>query len=209
MKMNILVTVNDRYVRPLLVMMDSLFQHQDGNRIRIYLMYSDVCSKNREKLREKAETHGAGFTEMFIEKDLFREYPAFRYFSQEMYYRLLCGKYLPEKEQRVLYLDPDILVENSLAELYQTDLEGKSIGAVEDYAVNHMLVSCKKRIGLPENVPYVNSGVILFDLDRMRRLFSAERMFSILEEKREVLSFPDQDLINLYFQGDIHYMDRG
>ncbi|MGY3703009.1 hypothetical protein BW731_04120 [Vagococcus martis] len=35
-----------------------------------------------------------------------------------MYYRLLCGDILPKTIKRVLYLDPDILVLNSLEELW-------------------------------------------------------------------------------------------
>ncbi|MGX6967197.1 glycosyltransferase [Vagococcus teuberi] len=35
-----------------------------------------------------------------------------------MYYRLLCGDILPKTIKHVLYLDPDILILNSLEELW-------------------------------------------------------------------------------------------
>lgn len=41
-----------------------------------------------------------------------------------MYYRLLASKFLPVELERILYLDPDILVLNPVSELYWTDLDG-------------------------------------------------------------------------------------
>jgi lipopolysaccharide biosynthesis glycosyltransferase len=41
-----------------------------------------------------------------------------------MYYRLLAYKFLPPDLERILYLDPDILVINPIRELYETDIDG-------------------------------------------------------------------------------------
>lgn len=206
--MNLLVTLNNRYVRPLMVMLDSFFQYHEGSSVIIYLLYSDLSVQNLKKIQKKIHSHGGRFRAVLVEEGVFGQAPVFRYFTKEMYYRLLCFRYLPEGEVRVLYLDPDILIQGSLAPLYHADLHGRTIGAVSDYAVNHMLSECKERIGIPKEVSYVNSGVLLFDLVKMRESFSLNRMYAILEEKKEALSFPDQDLINLYFAGDICYLER-
>ena len=50
-----------------------------------------------------------------------------------MYYRLLAPQLLPQllprQLHRVLYLDPDVLILNSLLPLWQMDLEGKLFAA--------------------------------------------------------------------------------
>ena len=59
-----------------------------------------------------------------VPEDLFAAAPVVRYYSRAMYYRLLAAQLLPAGVDRVLYLDPDILVINALRPLYDTDLEG-------------------------------------------------------------------------------------
>ena len=43
---------------------------------------------------------------------------------REMYFRRSAAKYLPESLDRILYLDPDIVVLGSVKELYETRLDG-------------------------------------------------------------------------------------
>lgn len=40
-----------------------------------------------------------------------------------MYYRLLAAEILPQDMERILYLDPDVLVINSLVPLWNMKLE--------------------------------------------------------------------------------------
>ena len=47
--------------------------------------------------------------------------------------RFLIPNMFPESVSRVLYLDSDILVIDDLRALWQTDLEGAVLGAVEDH----------------------------------------------------------------------------
>jgi lipopolysaccharide biosynthesis glycosyltransferase len=47
---------------------------------------------------------------------------------------LFLPQYLPESYKRVLYVDSDLLVEKHLAPLFEIDMQGKSLAAVEDWA---------------------------------------------------------------------------
>jgi lipopolysaccharide biosynthesis glycosyltransferase len=94
--------------------------------------------------------------------------------------------------ERVLYLDADMLVRRSLEELWSTDLEGASIGAVAD-------------IALPmghEGVPrgrYFNAGMLLIDVARARmHLPKLEARAHELKDSRLL----DQDALNVHFAGD-------
>lgn len=207
-RMNLLVTVDDNYVRPLRIMLDSFFRYHDGTGVTIYLFYTHVNEANRKILLEQIRKHAARFHAIEIKEDLFAGAPVFRYFPREMYFRLLCGKYIPKEEHRLLYLDPDILIFAPLTELYEANLQNKTIGAIPDYAVEHLMPECMRRLGFKKGERYVNSGVLLIDLDRMREVFDEEKMKAIVAEYGERFSFPDQDLINLYFKNDIRYLSR-
>lgn len=205
--MNILVTLNDNYIKPLYLMLESLFAHEKEP-MNIYLFYSDVSRENRKRLRRYIEARGSRFFPVRVADDVFGNAPVFRYFTKEMYYRILCGRLMPETEERVLYLDPDILIRGRISPLYEMDFSGKQIIGIEDYAVNHMLTEKKEAIGLGREDTYINSGVLLFDLKKMRERFVPEDFIRRLEQYRDVLSYPDQDMINLYFKGDIKLAER-
>lgn len=206
--MNILVTVDDNYIRPLNVMLDSFFHWNQKEAVTVYLFYERVSKENRNRLQKKMHSFGAKFKAIEIRKDFFADAPVLRYFPKEMYFRLLCAEYMPEKEKRVLYLDPDMLIFAPLHQLYHTNLHGKTIGAVPDFAVENLMPECMRKIGLKAGKRYVNSGMLLIDLERMRKEFSMEKAKKILEKYGNTFSFPDQDLINLYFENDIQYLKR-
>lgn len=199
--MNILVTLDDNYIRPLFLMLESLFCHEKQP-LDIYLFYSNVSKENRRRLSTYIKRQGSRFIPIFVEDNMFQNAPVFRYFTKEMYYRLLCSRLLPETEERVLYLDPDILIRGELGRFYEMDFQGKQLIGMEDYAINHMLHKKKEAIGFTKEECYINSGVLLFNLKKMREAFVLEDFIALLETYKDVVSFPDQDLINLYFKED-------
>lgn len=59
--MNILVTLNEKYIRPLFVMLDSLYAREAGA-VDLYLLYSDVSEESRERLQRYMAEHGGWFS---------------------------------------------------------------------------------------------------------------------------------------------------
>lgn len=204
--MNILVTVNSNYIRPLKVMLASFFTYHRKEE-SIYLLYSDVKDAELEELRKLIEENGSRFLPVRMEKNLLWDVPVFRYFTREMYYRLFAGMMFPG-EERMLYLDPDILIRGSLTSMYETDLEGNVLGGIGDVAVNTMFSAHKEKLGLCKEEQYINSGVLLMDLNKIRSCFHADEIGRVIKEKGEFLEYPDQDLINLIFRGRIKILER-
>lgn len=200
--MNILVTINDNYMLPLLIMLESLFNNET-EKMTIYLFYSDVSYKNRKRLDTYINKQGSSFISVYVEDEIFRNAPIFRYFTKEMYYRFLCSMLLPNTVERVLYLDPDILIRSSIYDFYCSEFNGKQLIGMEDYAANYLTPDKKYDIGMTKDMSYINSGVLLFNLNKMREVFNIDDFISILEKNRDKISFPDQDVMNLYFKNDI------
>jgi lipopolysaccharide biosynthesis glycosyltransferase/predicted O-methyltransferase YrrM len=93
---------------------------------------------------------------------------------------------------RTLYLDADILARGDIGRLWDTDLDGKSLGACPDvgFPLGHEEI---------ERGPYFNAGVLLMDLTGIRR--GAQRLRDIA---KSMLSskFAEQDAMNAHFRGD-------
>lgn len=204
--MNILVTVDSNYVRPLKVMLTSFFRFHDKEN-KIYLLYSNVNEIELGELRQLIERNGSCFYPVRVEESILSGVPVIRYFTKEMYYRLLSG-IIFTKEKRMLYLDPDILIRGSLLPLYETPLEGNVMAGIVDIAVNTILSDHKTKLGFGQEEQYINSGVLLFDLDEMRKCSILEDIKRVVEEKGDLLEYPDQDIINLLFREKIKVVER-
>lgn len=206
--MNILVTVDSNYVRPLKVMLTSFFTYHK-NENQIYLLYSNVKETELAELRNMIEERGSRFFPVRMEENLLSNVPVFRYFTKEMYYRLFAGVMFLGKD-KMLYLDPDILIRGSLEELYETDIEENVLAGVADYAINHMteLSMHKEELGMEEREQYINSGVLVLNLKELRKRFRGKDIERIVKEKGDLLLYPDQDIINLLFRGRIKVLER-
>ncbi len=204
--MNVVITVDDNYIRPALVMLESLFEHNKN--ARIWLLHSNVSEANLARLSEHISRQGGEFNDIRVDSELFAGAPVNKYFTKEMYYRLLIPALLPEGEQRALYLDPDIIVRDSIEEFYNSDFDGKMMIAVPDYLGDSYYPERKQNLGLSDEYHYINSGVLLFNIPLMRENFDLDGMFSFLQNCGLTLEFPDQDLINVYFKDQIKYAPR-
>ncbi len=109
--------------------------------------------------------------------------------------RIFLPELLPD-ESRVVYCDIDTLACRDLAELFAVDLRGKALGAVLEH-YSHAGSHFNERLGIPpEALGYFNSGVLVMDLDRFRRLGLTERVVRYAADRREALTCPDQDALN-------------
>ena len=177
--MNIVITVDDNYIRPALIMLESLFE-QNRTPMHIYLLHSNVCAENLSKLTRHVAALGGDFTDIRVDGALFEGAPVNKYFTKEMYYRLLIYRLLPE-EERALYLDPDIIIRGEIDGLYHMDFEGKMMIAIPDYLGDSYYPERKKNLGLGD---------------------------AFLAREGGRYEFPDQDLINVYFKDRIKYAPR-
>ena len=102
--------------------------------------------------------------------------------------RLALHRILPD-EERVLYLDVDTIVMFACDEIFDAGLDGNVIGGVRE----------PKRCLDP--FMYVNAGVLLMDLEKLRTGGFGDEMVEIANRRK--LNCPDQDAINLICQGRI------
>ncbi len=135
--------------------------------------------------------------------------PVARYWTPDVYLRYLAPDVLPASLERVLYLDCDLVVLDDIRPLWQTDLDGRALGAASDFPWDPDGSDAARRgaLGIALDRPYVNSGVLLLDLGRWRRDAIAPRLFDFAERHACDLVFPDQDALNAVLGGDIHLLD--
>jgi lipopolysaccharide biosynthesis glycosyltransferase len=120
--------------------------------------------------------------------------PSLPQVSVEMWLRCLLPQLLTDCE-RVLYLDCDTIVLSRLQELWEVDFNGASLAAVTS-PFNRGLRNWPRTLGLPHARAYFNSGVLLLNLEQLRRSGAMEQALAFGRETQLELRWPDQDALN-------------
>jgi lipopolysaccharide biosynthesis glycosyltransferase len=118
-------------------------------------------------------------------------------------YNVLAPLYLLGDETKALYMDADMVVTKDLSLLWETQLR-TPVGAVLDAHIVWMASPSMwrpwKEEGLEPLTPYLNTGLMLMNLDRWRAEKLTERTLAYLEKYE--LPCVDQDALNLVLRGD-------
>jgi lipopolysaccharide biosynthesis glycosyltransferase len=200
--MDIFFCINDAYVRQLCVAMVSVLENNRRRDIRFHILSGDLSdeSKNKiEKLKIKYKNFGVDYAAP--DTSLFKGLEnKIDYIPGEAWYRYAIADMFPNIG-RALYLDADLVVNKNLDRLYGADLDGYyAAGVVDKYVekINH-----KHVIGLAPNDLYVNSGVLLLNLEKIREDGMTEKLFESARDNMDRIKFPDQDGLNIAFCGKI------
>lgn len=129
-------------------------------------------------------------------------------YPKEIYYRIFAVNMLPSSLKKILYLDVDMIVKASLEELYETNLEGYAFAACEDIygTLSGAEAICLKRTQIAPGYHYVNSGMLLLNLDYLRKDCAVEKLAAYIKNAGEDISTPDQDALNAVYYSKIKYV---
>ena len=201
----ILVSADNNYVMPTGVMLTSLYENNKGEHISIHLMTDkSFTDKSKNSLRKIVESRGGSISFYKMDDDLFRDFPLGEDYqsahitSMTTYYRLFSTEILPQTIDKIIYLDGDIIVRDSLRELWDTTIDGYPIAGVPD--TENCTVSHYNRLRYPQSLGYFNAGVLLINLKYWRDHHIVNEFLQVVKDKRSILRCHDQDILNLLFR---------
>lgn len=178
-------------------MLHSLLTNNPGEQFRIhFLCDSETPSYALGSLAGLVISLGAEWSPTLIDRDQIEQLPFSSWYGgYTASYRLLLPDLLPTVG-RVLYLDADIVVLDSIRELWDIDLNGCCVAATTNPLYRYSEWRVKARLGLPDRRAYFNSGVLVFDLDTMRAEGLNRALVEWAIDHRDAISWPDQDILN-------------
>ena len=116
------------------------------------------------------------------------------------YARLFLGSILPLTLSKVLYLDCDVVVVNSIEKLWEMDMCDNYVAGVLDTLPN---ATSKVKVGLSPSDPYINAGVLLINLDLWRKDRLEQLFMDFLMSHNGNVHHHDQGIINGVCKGHI------
>jgi len=138
------------------------------DRIEIYTVDDGISDQNKSELEKLVRTYNRviHFIKAPDPSIIFEYSFKTRYQMGHSYSRMCIGTILPDHVEKVLCLDSDTLILDSLSELWNIDM-GQHIMAGVSECIN--LKSYGRRFQLDIDNIYCNAGILLVDLKKMAR----------------------------------------
>ncbi len=129
------------------------------------------------------------------------------FFTMTIYFRIFIAGMFPQYDKGI-YIDSDIIVPGDISEMFDIDLGDAIIAACPDYSIQgatELVTYVEQVVGIPR-LEYVNSGVLLMDLKKMRDLHFDEHFLTLMNTYHFDSIAPDQDYINAMCRGKILFL---
>lgn len=207
----IFFAVDDEYIPFLAVTLQSIVEHStDEYYYVIKILYTNISEENKEKVNKYTkENINIEFVDLnyYINKIKSKLYTR-DYFSMTTYFRLFISNLYPQYN-KAIYLDSDIVLLVDVAELYNEDIGDNLVGAVPDDIIQQNEVFqeyVEKVVGVASYKNYFNAGMLIMNLDQLRKNKFQEKFLYLLENvKYSVVQ--DQDYLNRICKGKVKLLD--
>lgn len=203
--MNLLFAINHNFTNLLRSCLCSVLKNAGAGHYSIYILHSDLTASDQRAIQEVAGDKAECFF-VPIDKAMFDGFPETNRYPKQIYYRLAAPLLLPEELDRILYLDVDLVVINSLQELYHTDFEGNYYIACSHVKEGLTRIN-QLRLGVEDDVPYINTGVMVMNLPLLRQNLSLEQIRQTALKKMRTFILPDQDILTVMHGEHIKLVD--
>ena len=209
----IFFAVDDKYVPFLAVTLQSLLNNaSQENYYVIKILYTNMSEESKEKISKYTrENVNIEYVDLnyYIEKIKEKLYTR-DYFSMTTYFRLFISNLYPQYN-KAIYLDCDIVLLKDIAELYNIDIGDNLLGAVPDDIIQKNEVFqeyVEKVVGVANYKTYFNAGMLVMNLDELRK-FQFQEKFLYLLENIKFSVIQDQDYLNRICKGRVKLIDTG
>lgn len=204
---NVLISVDSNYLDKAQTMLFSLHMSTKED-VTVYLLDYRLSTEEKKRFRQYLiEKCQMQLSVIDVRETDLDTLPVGRY-SIEMYFRILAQFLMPDSLDRILWLDADIVLLKSISEFYHQSFEGKKyIVCAESQGKEQWLIDHKKELGLPQEYIYFNSGVMLINLELLRKSTNMHDIIAQCYSLRDKLRCPDQDILNYLYQGQVKYAE--
>ena len=164
-----------------------------------YILTDGLSENIKAEILKLKEIKDCEIKFITLEEKLFEAYKSIKthsYIPICTFYRLKLSSILPDVD-KIIYLDCDVVVNKSLNELYNSDLGENIVGGVRD--INRRM--------LKRNPSYVNAGMLVMDLKKIREQNIEDEFLNWTKNHIDTIKMGDQEIINEVLKGRIQILD--
>ena len=197
---HITCNTDDNYIQHCSAMLCSLFENNRGMRFHLHLLTHGLAKKSTVFIQDLCRRYNHEITiyevdESKLEGVKFRKK---RPLTKAAYYRILLPEILDATIDKILYLDCDIIVLESVEDIYQLNLENYALAATIDASPYNSIH--RNQLGLSMTGHAFCSGVMLINLKYWRENDAEKKLLEFSKRDREPVFLHDQDALNYVFK---------
>lgn len=194
MNLNIVYSSDNNYAQHVGVSLISLFENnKQFNKINVYIIENKINILNKKNLIYICNKYNRSI-----------EFIKFSEFSNKLnlnignsisissYARLFLSSVIDTSIEKILYLDSDSIINDSLAGLWNLDINDYYVAGVCDTVSD----DTKLRINLDIDTPYINAGMLLINLKKWREEEIEKKFLEFIALNKGQVFHHDQGTIN-------------
>lgn len=208
--MDIIFCIDNNYVMPCGITMISVLENNKDSSIRFHIIGLDLSENSQSELKSIENQYRRASVLFYqIKKEILESHEFSLYNSTHLsiaaYSRLFVVDILPENLDKAIYLDSDMIITGSLSELWNTDITNYAAAGVPDIFCM-CYTDVYTALGYSSTFQYINTGLLLISLKYWREKGLKDRFIQFYNEKKNKLTFHDQDIINGTLYDSILYL---
>jgi lipopolysaccharide biosynthesis glycosyltransferase len=180
-------------------MLVSLFENNKDEKINIFLFSDHLSSDNQKNINQIVKNYNQKIIYQLIDLKNIEYFKVSDHASLANYYRVLAFSLLPKNIKKILYLDVDLLVLESINDLYSSNIDNYLLGVVKE--PTEMLKN-KELLDIPVQYSYFNSGVMLVNIEKWKQIDATLKIINFIQNNADKIQFWDQDALNALFYDD-------
>lgn len=214
---NVVYTIDKNYPIFTLLSINSILENNlSNNKYHFYIIENNLTNNQKKMMKRFVNKRNQNIDFININNPIINNKKAYNstyctHITGIALARIYTSDLLPQDIDRVLYLDSDTLILSDLTPLFKTNIDNYMAGMVLNITENEDAVLYKFKNG------YYNSGVILMNLKKAREEGSPKQFekyyndnidkFLYNKTNEKIFPLPDQDLINVVWDGKINKLD--
>lgn len=201
---NLVFAADNAFLPYTAVTLASVLRNYRGTKpIKVFILLDQWMQQNDiDKFDTLNVLHPYSLEQIVIDADEFKSIRTSDGISVATYYRLRMHEMLPPDVHKVLYLDSDLIIRETIDELFDTLMDGCIFAGVEDSRSRDYI----REFGIPKDGSHINAGVMLVNLDLMRNVDFTRLVSEYLEANRYRVTLGDQQIIGELFPHSIKYV---
>ena len=190
--MDVVYSASDLYSSLAGISLTSLLENnKKQDEINIIIMDNGISDDNKNKLISTAARYNREIRFVPLAESLSGIEINVQKWNISTFGRLFEASSLPDVK-KVIHIDCDMIVCDSLEELWEMDMSSSIVAGASDCLSD----TYKTNIGLmPEDI-YINAGLMVINLERIREKNYEEIFLKYIEKNSGFLTYVDQEVIN-------------
>lgn len=174
-----------------------------------HIFIDEISEVDKNHFLQLAQSFKTCIQIHIVNCDRLREFPTTKNWSVAMYFRFIIGDYFIGQQERILYLDADIVCQGKINSLMTIPLDGNVAGVVVERDNKWWALRAKSLECAPLAKGYFNSGVLLLNIAEWAKYYVSGKAMLMLSDKNitQRLTYMDQDILNIILIGKVKFID--